>query len=80
MLSLGDIFRTLKAHGADKFELIEMAYWWLFEHHQGQYSQPYRDMCRLEQSYSPGAMRNKPHRHDLFDLLCEEACCEHLER
>jgi len=77
ILSLGEIFSVVKPLSASTIDRVEVAYWWLMHHHQGQWSESYEDMCRLGKVYTPGAHQNEPHNTIAYDALCDAAPCRH---
>lgn len=75
--SLGDLFRVIKEHSTDSIDRVEVAYWWLAEHHRGQNSWEYEALSRLSRVYMPGVCSNKPHNYEAFEAVCSIAECTH---
>lgn len=77
--TLGDLFRTIKQHSHNMLDRVEVAFWWLSHHHYGQWSQSYKDFCKLGRVYDPG-MTSGPNDVLAYDACCEAFGCEHDDR
>jgi hypothetical protein len=77
--SLGDVFRTIKQERLQEgIERIVPAYYWLAEHHCGQWSWEYEAQCRLGRVFSPGAswIQGGP-EEEMYEILCAANGCDH---
>lgn len=83
LTNFGDCVRATKRAlpGKDHyFERVEALYWWLVEHHGGQWSWEYEAQSKLSRAYKPGCMDNGPMTETsqlMYDALCAENGCEH---
>jgi hypothetical protein len=82
--SLGDLFRALKSNEPylERYERIITAYYWLVDHHCGQWSWEYAAQCRLMRVYEPGpTMWVDSEDNELIQVayngLCDAENCQH---
>lgn len=66
---------------ASRFDIAQAWYWWLTDHHEGQWSEKYARLCKLSRSYRPGMMERGPEEGSVAEIiyqnLCEKAGCDH---
>lgn len=65
-----------------RFNIVEGYYWWLVDHHGGQWSTEYERMCKIQKYFKPGVCSNGPSdelSQEVYDSLCLKAGCTHLE-
>jgi hypothetical protein len=64
----------------NRFAIACAWFWWLTDHHDGQWSRRYARLCKLARSYTPGALERGPNddeSRDIYDSLCDREGCEH---
>ena len=64
----------------DRFTVCDTYYWWLAEHHEGQWSTAYRRLCRLMGYYNPSPLARGPQDPDAYRELCARKGCTHGDR
>lgn len=61
----------------DRFDIAQAYYWWLVNHHKGQFSREYERLSKLSRSYRPGACENGPepnsNTQEIYDELCRKS-------
>jgi hypothetical protein len=63
-----------------RYDIVDAWYWWLVDHHEGQWSERYARMSRLGRIYRPSRLANGPDgeiAQDIYDNLCEKEGCIH---
>lgn len=63
-----------------RFDIVDGHYWWLVDHHDGQWSPEYARLSRITQYFTPSRLANKPTDYAgevVYDNLCEKHGCTH---
>ena len=63
-----------------RFDLVDGYYWWLVDHHTGQWSERYARMSKMQQYYRPSRLAHGPESEEaqaIYDALCDKAQCAH---
>jgi hypothetical protein len=61
-----------------RWRLAEGIYWWLADHHSGQWSEEYRMLCNIP--FKPAPSANGPTDPDsgsVYAALCDDNRCDH---
>lgn len=64
----------------DRWCIVDTYYWWLAEHHTGQWSREYRRLSKVTGYFKPGMMQRGPDHPECYRVLCERAGCTHEAR
>ena len=69
--------------GFDRFDIVEGYYWWLNDHHEGQWSKGYENLCRVGRYFKPSTLSEGPESdqaNEVYDSLCMRHGCKGLCR
>jgi hypothetical protein len=61
----------------DRFEIADTYYWWLADHHEGQWSRKYERLSQLSRSYSPSPLARTAENPEAYAELCRREGCKH---
>ncbi len=64
----------------DRFDVVQAYYWWLTDHHNGQFSPEYARLSKLAKLYKPSIFENRPNTYDsrvIYNTLCDAEGCDH---
>ena len=70
----------LMPQGYTRFDIVDGWYWWLMEHHTGQWSDAYARLSQLSRLYKPSYTANGPTgevAQSIYDTLCDKHNCHH---
>ena len=73
----------LVPEGYDRFDICDGYYWWLADHHEGQASEQYKRLCKLDAYYTPHRLEHGPCdalSREVYDALCKRHGCKGLCR
>jgi hypothetical protein len=71
------------ADGVVNCSLSPARFWWLNDHHDGQWSRRYARLCKLARSYRPGPLECGPTDSEsqaIYDNLCDREGCGHARQ
>ena len=77
---LAKAFRAInRALPDDYFSRLQAAYWWLADHHRGQFTPEYRALCAVGKIYRPGPLENGTDElsTDAYNDACDACDCKH---
>lgn len=61
----------------NRWEILDTYYWWLSDHHSGQWSRDYARLSRVSRVYRPSPLARGAADPDAYRTLCERAGCKH---
>ncbi len=64
----------------NKFDIADAHYWWNTDHHDGQWSDSYRRLCRISEYFEPLTLAHGPgteNAQEIYDALCAKDGCKH---
>ena len=69
----------LMPRGFSRFDIVEGYYWWLVEHHSGQWSEEYARQCKVSRYFTPSRLASGPEDMGqiVYNSLCEKHGCTH---
>ena len=77
---MGLVALMVERWNVDKFDRAEAAFWWLNDHHKGQWSPEYRKLCAVAAIFNPSPLSHGPDSEEskaLYQERCERAGCSH---
>ena len=69
----------LLPRGFSRFDIVQGYYYWLVDHHEGQWSKSYARLCKVSHYYKPGMNESEPDEIGMlvYDELCSRHQCTH---